>query len=637
MIFQANRSYDPALDVRKDYRGLDDTLRQVPPSGALLWLLVAPRRGRKTWTLKAMERLLDPVGRYVDLRHGRLPVDARPGDVFLLDEPLALLEKGQGRQLLADCGRLHSAGARVAMAVTPLELEKLRECDGGAGQISDNALCTVQPLSADEAKALAKRSARAGKLLGKLTQGLADWKRSPFLLELLFEIDEKSPCHTAHELVRAALERCRQADVRYFEYVFLNGLNDAQRDVVRRAARGEPIAQADCTVLLLAGVLERPSPRGRPRLADPILSAHFSPLRIHHVSDVHVGPKAAAAIDAKEGGRVATGADPGPVRNTYVQHLKWLKARGEAPHLVVVSGDLTEWATADQLAEARAWVDSVREQLAEHVQLGPDDTRVLVVGGNHDVDWTQSRAENPSARHRPFAEAFREYGPPRLEVPPEERPVTAIAYPDFGLELLLLGSAEYGGEVDDDQERGRLQRELAAIKGIASPDERKRAEKAALDAARFDPGLVHDKDLERAAAHPWSEPLRIAVLHHPVSPLPPVTEIARYAGLLNAGAVKDTLLKSGFSLILHGHAHSGWFGVEEWPGLHDGRKLRIAAAPSLSSRETQQHLGFNAVEIHRDHDDRGEPLYRVVVRRHLRQGAQNWEAASMEMSFEPGR
>ncbi|HEU4404573.1 MAG TPA: metallophosphoesterase [Polyangiaceae bacterium] len=636
MTFQANRAYDPALDVRTDYRGLDDRLRQAPAGGAHLWLLVAPRRGRKTWTLKAMERLLAPAARYVDLRHGRLPADARPGDVFLLDEPLGLLEKGQGPQLLADCGRLHRAGARVAMAVTPLELERLRACDEGRGQVSDNALRGIEPFSAEEAKALAKRSARAGKLLAQLRGDLADWKRSAFLLELLFEIDEASPRRDVRELLRAALERCRQTDIQYFDYVFLKGLTGPQRGVVRKAARGEPLAQAECGVLLLAGLLERGKAAKRPRLADPVLSAHFSPLRIHHVSDVHVGPKAAAAIDAKAGGRVAAGADPGPLRNTYVQHLKSLRAKGEAPHLVVISGDLTEWATGEQLAEARAWVEQVRDELAEHVQLGPEDPRVLVVGGNHDVDWTQSRAENPSARHRPFAEAFRAYRPPRLEVPPEGRPVAAVSYPDFGLELLLLGSAEYGGEVDDDQRRDRLLREIADIRDPAAPGERERAEKAALDAARFDPGLVHDKDLERAAAHPWAEPVRIAVLHHPVSPLPPVTEIAPYAGLLNAGAVKDTLLKSGFCLILHGHAHSGWFGIEEWPGLHEGRKLRIAAAPSLSSRETLQHLGFNSIEILRDRDDRGEPHYRVVVRRHLRQGAQNWQAVPPEMSFVPG-
>ena len=43
--------------------------------------------------------------------------------------------------------------------------------------------------------------------------------------------------------------------------------------------------------------------------------------------------------------------------------------------------------------------------------------------------------------------------------------------------------------------------------------------------ARIDPGLVHQDDLDRARGHAWHLPVRIAVLHHPVSPMPP-TEVA---------------------------------------------------------------------------------------------------------------
>ena len=110
-----------------------------------------------------------------------------------------------------------------------------------------------------------------------------------------------------------------------------------------------------------------------------------------------------------------------------------------------------------------------------------------------------------------------------------------------------------------------------------------------------------------------------------MSALPTVTEIARYAGLLNAGAVKDLLLEHEFNLVLHGHTHSAWFGVEHWPGLHEDRKLHIAAAPSLSSREVTENHGYNAIELHRDLDENAHRIYELTVRRVLRQGAHNWQ------------
>ena len=59
------------------------------------------------------------------------------------------------------------------------------------------------------------------------------------------------------------------------------------------------------------------------------------------------------------------------------------------------------------------------------------------------------------------------------------------------------------------------------------------------------------------------KPVRIAVLHHPVSPIPGTTEIA--AWLVNAGQVKDALLEKHFCVVLHGHVHSAWVGQECWP------------------------------------------------------------------------
>ncbi|HEY4016416.1 MAG TPA: metallophosphoesterase [Polyangiaceae bacterium] len=626
MEFQVNRSYDPGRDVRANYGDLETKLRQQPPDGAL-WLIVAPRRGRKTWTLKAMERALAPASRFLDLRDGNPPA-SKVGHAYLLDEPLAQLKDSKkGRALLDRCARLVDAGSRVTMAVTPRELQMLLDHDAGRGRVSEKALLNIPFLTADEAATLA-RTPRARAIL---TQLPAEWKRSAFFLELLFEVDESKHCCDWRLLLRAVLEECRRAGINYFNNVFIEGLTDGQRAVVRRVTRGEIHRRSECGRLIEAGLIDWNAADNVARLADPILDAHFSSLRIHHVSDVHVGPKSATSIDIKVGGPLANAADPGVIRETYVQHLRALKARGLAPHLVIVSGDLAESATEVELTDARAWVDSVRAELDDHLQLSDDDPRILLVGGNHDVDWAQTRDKSPSARHMAFARAFDKYRRPLLEKPPGERTLAMAAYLDFGVEIALLGSAEFGGEVDDNQQRVAVE----CAKATNKPADCPLADKLMLGVSRDDPGLVHAKDLQRVKFHKWCAPVRIAVLHHPVSPMPQVTEIARYSGLLNAGAVKDTLMEREFCLILHGHAHAGWFGVEQWPGMHGGRWLRIAAAPSLSSREVPECRGYNAIEIERDHDDRGEPIHRVIVRRYVLKG-QSWEPEERLGPFTPG-
>jgi len=164
--------------------------------------------------------------------------------------------------------------------------------------------------------------------------------------------------------------------------------------------------------------------------------------------------------------------------------------------------------------------------------------------------------------------------------------------------VLLLGSAEFGGEIDDQRDPDRqqlLERINQLRQTIATAADQAEIDTALLRLERIDPGLVHAADLQRVQQHRWHMPIRIAVLHHPVSPLPVSLEVSRYGGLLNAGQVKDALLGCGFCLVLHGHLHSGWLAAERWPARHGDRTLHIAAAPSLGSREIQEHNGYNEI------------------------------------------
>jgi hypothetical protein len=50
--------------------------------------------------------------------------------------------------------------------------------------------------------------------------------------------------------------------------------------------------------------------------------------------------------------------------------------------------------------------------------------------------------------------------------------------------------------------------------------------------------------LKQVESHTWTQPVRFAMLHHPISPMPAPIEIARFGGLLNAGAAKTSFLRA---------------------------------------------------------------------------------------------
>ena len=635
-LHQANRGYQRALDVR-DHRDLVDRVRELPPAGTL-WLLLAPRRGRKTWTLRGLEASLAPTpATYMDLRDpdalGHAPDQA--GGCLLLDEPAGHVKDGESAtKFVAWCAKHHKAGTRVILALTPWELELLLQAERATQWVDLKSLLPVAPLSETEATQQAKNDAEALRVLEDLGPDQQDWRRRPFLLELLFELNEAHRLGgrplSVRDLLRAAIQHCERGAVEYFKYVFQRGLSEAQQAVVLAVARGaRGVDRSTAEPLADAHLLERLD-QATYRLADPVLAWHLAPLRIHHVSDIHVGPKSAESIDAKEAGLLADAVDPGFVREGYLSHLRKAQAEGRGPHLIIISGDIVEWATVEQYAEAKRWMDELQTLLEPHVLLDSETPKILLVGGNHDVDWSQTRGGPIQARHKRFADAFSTVPHPHLEVPPERRKPAVVTYPDLGVEVILIGSAEFGGEIDEDRERLELQKELAKLPRDPRKQDRVKAEELATRAARIDPGLVHTRDLDRLAEYPYRHLIRMAVLHHPVSSLPS-TEVTRYAGLLNAGAVKQALLGAGISIVLHGHVHAGFLAEERWPGRHGGRTLRIAAAPSLGSREITENNGFNEIEIRRSRDAAGKQSHDIVIRRFVREGERSWRLHEHEM------
>lgn len=621
MSFDWIRNYSAGHELR-DWSPLLERVKRRP-AGSFRPLLGARRSG-KTWALKALRTAVGERATFLDLRNfesqlpAELDVDVvfvdEPGRwIFQEDEPERVQRRGlqvdPGRimQLLNWCRDLRRRDVAVTIALTSAEWSALLDAGRSTGIVEPEELerGRLGPLKRDAARNVARTQA-AQQLFDQLPE---NWTRSPFLLNLilhvgLYDSEEFTGKLSSGDLARLegrAIERALDSTCEYDYYVMYEGLTLAQRDIMRAVCRGHAVpSNDDCRLLESMGLLWK---QGDIYVSgDPVLSDVAPPaLRIHHISDLHFGEKSVQRADAKDrtsiGRQFAVAAGQGPIVEDYYD---WLRSRpqSERPHLLIISGDIAEQAQDTEYELARAWLKKVAATLASHAGLAKEDPRVLLVPGNHDVDWSAPPSrDGKRRRHLRFAQAFETlpWLRPRLEQPPETRGVASHFFKNADLEVLLLGSCEYGGLQDLGIERvAERVAVLAKEEGDLVMEETLKEIKGSY--GRQDPGFVHNADIQAARRHPWSGRVRVAVLHHPLSPVPSDAEIAPRVGLQNAGQLKGALLEKHFCLALHGHVHSPWIATERWHGATGGTLL-ICSAHTLGSYPAASGNGFNEISI----------------------------------------
>lgn len=599
--------YDPKrpFDPNRDIRDWDDLFACViRESPGLWWPILGTRRSGKTWALKALLHRAEADGRdaqYLDLREccgGTTPESCLPEDctskLILLDEVSSFLFNGdhsranKERQdaLFQWCKAHKNRGARIVAAITPAEWAGLPT--RGQYRVDSQALNgdALAPLAPAQARKIALDDPPRAGFVEKLIVGGSHWIRSPMLLSTLLHIHTKHPGKSTDDLVMHACDYLEQ-EFDYTEWVLAGSFNATQLDVLRAISRQVQPDPRGLDLISRAGVVLEADESFE--IVDPLLAKHFPPpIRIHHISDLHFGSKTAEVVDQKDasplGTTLADGMALGPVREGYLDWLSTL-APFRRPNIAVVSGDVAEFSAKDEFEEARAWLTRLRSEFTEeHAEL-QGKPRVLLVGGNHDVDRSVEQTP-PELRHQCFAEAFprAEWPRPGLELPIVDADRAAhLRFGEASVEFALLGSAQFGSEGDE--------------------------------ASRADPGHVHGNDVRRLREQSWVEAVRIAVLHHPLTPVPGNYEVTPYAGLVNAAQLKDALFEKGFNVVLHGHVHIGWVGVETWPNHHDGEPIAIVSAPTLGSRLTYENHGFNEISIFREGSKRS-----VEITSYIRKG-----------------
>lgn len=603
MTFHWPGSFDPDYELR-DWTTLAQTVQSKPHG--VFWPLLGTRRSGKTWALEALEHKLGKtVAVHVKLNQihpakRKLSAQATERKILLFDEPGRhlfdntpldqLRSKGWQRnpasitKFLEWCRKLSDSGKIIVLALTPAEWDAVLLAGQADGLVNPKDLeyRRLGPLLPEQASLL-PRTDKQRELFELLPLA---WRRNPYLLVKIFShaLDapgkHRSTPLTPDQIVKLQRdtieELCSNPQGSYLHDVLDDCLLPAQREVLRSVARHRKTHDQDRLLLMRLGLLTETRPEsGEYEIGDPVLADHFAPpVRIHHISDLHFGPNTAVTVDAKDksefGQKMAQAAGQGPVRDDYLDWLDQLDPHSR-PHLVVVSGDIAEGGPdplqqLEELEQGRAWLDRLFARLAPHPALGPADPRILLVPGNHDVDWSATDGSaGERRRHLPFARVFDGKGWPfpRLEHPATDREPAHQHYRSVGIAFALLGSPELGGSKHE--KFGRL-----------------------------DPGLVHDEDIQRLRSDEWKHELvRIAVVHHPLSTNQSIaTEISAYAGLSNGGQVMAALLEKGFSLLLHGHTHANHLELRE--------KVILAGAGTLGSRGPYERHGFNEILVYRE-------------------------------------
>lgn len=223
---------------------------------------------------------------------------------------------------------------------------------------------------------------------------------------------------------------------------------------------------------------------------------------IAHISDLHFG-----ALDAE-------------VAEALVPYL-----RGIDPDLLIVSGDLTQRARAEQFDEAIGYIERLRGE----------KTKLLIVPGNHDVPlyavW--ERFIRPLGRYA-------------------RRVRAATEYVDEGLRVLGVSTPRAFVEVwDGFWKDGRVSAgQLAPLRG-------------------------------------WGESapgeLRVLVTHHPFCPAPGT----RRGGVILHGRRAGRLIaQAGVDVLLAGHLHAGYHQQLTFnaPDGSERRVLSVQAGTATSSR-----------------------------------------------------
>lgn len=338
------------------------------------------------------------------------------------------------------------------------------------------------------------------------------------------------------------------------------------------------------------------------------------PVNLMHITDLHLNAQGRPEeIDDKAGAGDEDVA--GRAMENFLTALeRFLTEHADlAPTYLLITGDIVSRGGSEE-----DW-DAARGfllELANVLQL--PRTQILVVPGNHDVSWSGTTR---TAMFGPFLKACKGFTLPRANqhMAFETEVVHHGASPK--IDFALLASPSFGTHTAKNQ--GYFSRIASLLQGLPPADRRAAIAAVTKAQGQLDFAAIGNLQLHgiRALGTRPDDVLRVALMHHHLLPDPQI-EITPFEAVIDAGETLETLLGSGFNLVLSGHKHHKRLVTYAEP--ETGRQLHVFSGPSLFETTGPSPRGFTMIEV----DPPGTNAYATLrsfqfVRREIRPGGRD--------------
>ncbi len=281
---------------------------------------------------------------------------------------------------------------------------------------------------------------------------------------------------------------------------------------------------------------------------------------------------------------------------------------------LVVSGDLAYRAVKQEFTDAKKSIEEICQRL------GIPKNRVIIVPGNHDINWALSQDDLGQRFDHFLRFLFEFYGPdlckrkyPLIDWPlgydnahPEPHQIVSI-HRDTGHDLLFLGMNSCVYESHQDHFGFVGEKQIKAIRK-----------------------LVSGANVSRAT-------VKVAVIHHHLHPFPELLEQRDpsktwydISTIRDAGFVERALENLGIDFVLHGHKHKPQFRetvVRDSSTETDSAKRLIvcgAGSVSCTELEAEEQNQYQVIELYRSQRIRDGEFARLEWRCLSRRPGVGW-------------
>jgi len=348
---------------------------------------------------------------------------------------------------------------------------------------------------------------------------------------------------------------------------------------------------------------------------------------IHHLTDIHIG-KLQFAPEQKL--RMAPAPSNSRNLDLYLDSLE--RTRAELlPDLVIASGDFTCFASVKEMDTAQDKLRKILEILEKKPSPWRENAEapfVLIVPGNHDLDWSEDSHAQKIERYARMADSLYQGG--KILSSTYHSAPHATSW-DFGeganLFVGLFDSTALGGTRDSVlvEIYKRLAERYRAVRSSTADAEVQEALDALFKEARKDPGYVEPAQLEAMAervAGLAPNRIKIAVMHHNPTTVP-ADDLETFDVVVNAGIVKRELAAAGFDLVLYGHRHVFHCCREHIPFGSGALKqeLRFVSGDSIGCKADAPFVEIRLQSMPRAHAESPPACFLSVSETSLKGGA----------------